>query len=174
MSDETQTQTPTTTHYQQLAAQLDAAMKAVLAEVPKFEMPQRSKKSKVVAHLWVPPEFLADACNVVQSTDLGLEKVLDPADVQNVLQFAEAFRSLVKTVQALAAGLDFTIKVQYARVANNALDAYAIVKRLGRDGTDGTLQRHTETMSRSLGRKTPRPRANKTPAPPAPAPGQER
>ena len=165
VNDSAEGQNPTTvTHFQQLAAQLEAAMKAVLAEVPKFEMPQRAKTSAVRVHLTVPPDFIVNAAAVVKSSEIDLIKVFDPAEAQNVLQFVEAFKPLVEVAAAFAAGLDFTVKVQYARAAAGALAVFAIVKRLAKKG-DGTMERHVETRSRTLGRKRPRPRVT-APAPP--------
>ena len=166
--------TTTITHYQQLAAQLATAMNAVLAEIPKFEMPQRAKTRSVGRHQQVPPDFIADASAAVKSSDVGLIKVLDPTEVQNLLQFVEAFKPLVEVSAALSAGLGFTVKVQYSRAASAALNAYAIAKRLAKDG-DGTMQRHVENMSRSLGRKRPHPRGKaKAPAQPATPPNQQK
>jgi hypothetical protein len=159
--------TTTITHYQQLAGQLATSMNAVLAEIPKFEMPQRSKTRSVGHRQSVPPDFIGDATAAVKSSEVSLIKVLDPTEVQNLLQFVEAFKPLVEVSAALAAGLDFTVKVQYSRAASAALDAYAIAKRLALNG-DGSMQRHVQNMSRSLGRKQPHPRAKaKAPAPPA-------
>jgi hypothetical protein len=166
--------TTTITHYQQLAAQLATAMNAVLAEIPKFEMPQRAKTRAVGRHQSVPPGFIVDASAAVKSSELDLLKVFNPADAQNILQFVEAFKPLVEVSAALTAGLDFTVKVQYSRAASAALNAYAIAKRLAKDG-DGTMQRHVENMSRSLGRKRPHPRVKtKAPAPPATPPNQQK
>jgi hypothetical protein len=123
----------------------------------------------------VSPDFISDATAAVKSSDVDLIKVLDPAEVQNVLQFVEAFKPLVEVSAALTAGLGFTVKVQYAHAASAALDAYAIAKSLALNG-DGAMQRHVENMSRSLGRKQPRPRKAKAqaPAPPATPPNQQK
>ena len=172
--------TTTITHYQQMAAQLATAMNAVLAEIPKFEMPQRTKTRSVGHRQSVPPDFVADATAAVKSSEVDMIKVLDPAEVQNLLQFVEAFKPLVEVSAALAAGLDFTVKVQYARAASAALDAYAIAKRLAVKG-DGAMQRHVENMSRSLGRKRPHPRDKakakskaKVPAPTTTPPNEQK
>jgi hypothetical protein len=157
-------ETTTITHFQQLAAQLEAAMKAVLAEIPQFEMPQKAKTRKVGQHQTVPPDFIVNAAAAVKASEVDLIKVFDPAEAQAVLQFVEAFKPLVEVAAALAAGLDFTVKVQYARAAAGALTVYAIAQRLALNG-DGTMERLVETMSRSLGRKRARPRV-KAPAPP--------
>lgn len=165
---------PTTvTHYQQLAANLKSAIAAVMAEIPKFEMSIERKRHVVGAHQSVPPEFIATVSSAVVATDVGLEKVFDTADAQNVLQFVEAFRPLVDDASGLAAGLSFTVKAQYSRVAASALNAYAILQRLAHDG-DGTLKRHVQNMRRDLGRFRPRSREKAPPSAPATPAGSEK
>src|SRR6185436_17139177 len=48
--------TPTITHFQQLAANLKTAISAVMAEIPKFEIANGDKVRFVRAHQSVPPE----------------------------------------------------------------------------------------------------------------------
>jgi len=155
---------PTVTHYQQLAAQLKSAIAAVMAEIPKFEMSHDLKARFVSVHQSVPPEFINTVTAAVESNEtIARVKAFDVDDARNVLQFVEAFRPLVDDAAALAAGLDFTVKAQYARVAASSLDVYAITKRLTRNG-DGTIQRIALNMRRDLGRFRVHPR-DKTPAP---------
>ena len=162
--------TPTITHFQQLAANLKTAISAVMAEIPKFEIANGDKVRFVRAHQSVPPEFIASVVSQLDPHEAGFN-VFDPADVQNVLQFVEAFRPLVNDAEALAKGLDYTVKAQYARVAAISLDAYAIAKRLERNG-NGAMKLKVQNMRRVLGRTLVRPRKPAAqPAPPAPQPG---
>jgi hypothetical protein len=71
-------------------------------------------------------------------------------------------RPLGNDAEALAKGLDYTVKVQYARIAKIALDAYAIAQRLARNG-DGAMKLKVQNMRRALGRTHVRARK---PAPP--------
>jgi hypothetical protein len=110
----------------------------------------------------VPPEFVSTVAAAVESNDaIARVKAFDVNDARNVLQFVEAFRPLVDDAAALAAGLDFTVKAQYARVAAQSLDIYAITKRLTRGG-DGTIQRIAQNMRRDLGRFRVHPRDKAT------------
>jgi len=156
---------PTLTRFQQLAAQLKTAIGAVMAEIPLFELGHDAKPRFVSAHQAVPPEFIGTVAASVDPQQVGTN-VFDPADAQNVLQFVEAFRPLVDDAIALATGLDFTVKAQYARVAAGALDAYAIAKRLARGG-DASTKLRVQNMRRDLGRTRVRPR-DKTPTPSTP------
>ena len=150
---------PTLTHFQQLAAQLKAAIGAVMAEIPEFDLGHDDKSHFVSAHQSVPVEFIGTVASSIDPEQIGTN-IFDPADAQNVLQFVEAFRPLVDDAAALAAGLDFTVKAQYARVAAGALNAYAIAKRLALKG-DATMKLHVQNMQRDLGRT--RVRRTKTP-----------
>src|ERR1044071_2288542 len=151
---------PTLTHFQQLAAQLKAAIGAVMAEIPEFDLGHDDKAHFVSVHQSVPVAFIGTVASSIDPKQIGTN-IFDPADAQNVLQFVEAFRPLVDDATALAAGLDFTVKAQYARVAAGALNAYAIAKRLALKG-DATMKLHVQNMQRDLGRTRVRPRA-KTP-----------
>jgi hypothetical protein len=152
---------PTLTHFQELAAQLKTAIGAVLAEIPEFDLGHDNNAHFVSAHQSVPAEFIGTVASSIDPAQIGTN-IFDPADAQNVLQFVEAFRPLVNDAAALAAGLDFTVKAQYARVAAGALNAYAITKRLAHKG-DATTKLHVQNMRRDLGRTRVRPRAKTTP-----------
>jgi hypothetical protein len=117
-------------------------------------------------HQAVPPEFIGTVAASVDPRQVGTN-VFDPADAQNVLQVVEAFRPLVDDAFALATGLDFTVKAQYARVAAGALDAYAIAKRLARS-SDASTKLRVQNMRRDLGctRVRPRDKAPTTSTPP--------
>lgn len=152
---------PTLTRFQQLAGQLKTAIAAVMAEIPKFELAHDAKVRSVSAHQSVPPEFIGTVAASIDPKQVGKD-IFDPADAQNVLQFVDAFRSLVDDATALASGLDFTIKAQYARIAAAALNAYAIEKRLALKG-DAALKLRVQNMRRDLGRGRVRTR-EKAPA----------
>jgi len=119
-----------------------------MAEIPKFEISHEVKARFVSVHQAVP-------ARVHQHRHLG-------GGVDEAIARVKAFD--VDDAAALAAGLDFTVKAQYARVAAQSLDIYAITKRLTRCG-DGTIQRIALNMRRDLGRFRVHPR-DKTPVPP--------
>lgn len=161
---------PTTvTQYQQLAAQLKSAIAAVLTAMPAFEQPGSTNKPAPV-HIGVPVQFVATTAAAMSGNEIGVAPhVFDPADAQNVLQFVEAFKPLVDDAAALAAKLDLAVKSQFSRVAAGALNAYAIARRIARNGDPG-IQIHVRNMRRDLGLRGRRPRVNPAPAPTEPSP----
>ncbi len=105
------------------------------------------------ALLGVPRDFVVTLTRAVRSDDVGeiTPSVFDPADADNVVQFVDAFGPLVDDAAALSIKLNIAVKSQYGRVVENALNAYAILRRLGRKGKP-SLQIHLQNLRRDLGR----------------------
>ena len=157
----------TAAQYQQLAEQLKTAIASVLAAMPPLKQDTTSKPLNVL--LGVPREFVVTVTSTLKSgsQDEVATSVFDPSDAENTVAFVDAFSSLVNDAAVLARELDLTVKREYAGVAQKALNAYAILKRIGLKGTT-QLQSHLQIMQQSLGRRGRRPKAVETPQTPQP------
>jgi hypothetical protein len=80
----------------------------------------------------------------------------DSAEAKAALQFEAAFRPVRDQIARLLASLTYTMDLRIATVAEKALNSYAIVKGLARDGRDLMLVRRVAVLKRDLGRKGPR------------------
>lgn len=150
---------PTVTHYQQVADQVGETLKQAFALIASFEAPHTSTLGFVRSHKAIPAQFIATAIAAVESTpELQSVNKFDVTEARDVLQFIDAFRTVVDQMDVLAQQLKFTIDGRKAKVAADALQIYDIAKGVARDPGSGVLQLHVKNMRRDLGRTRPTPR----------------
>jgi hypothetical protein len=169
-------QTPTITHYQQIAENLSKAIDDMLVLIPSLVEPHPSTTGFVRTHQNVPLEFIATAIAAVEANpELQGPGSFNVTEARDTLQFIDAFRPMKDRLNAAARNLSFSIDTRRANAATGALQVYAVAKGIARAPQSTTVASHVSNLKRDLGRagrggrkKTPTPG---TPAPtPAPAP----
>jgi hypothetical protein len=161
-------QTPTLTHYDQLAAQLNTTITGLIAQIPRFESGHPTTVGFVKGKRSIPSNFIATVLAAVEANpDLQRVEKFDVVEARDTLQFLEAFRPLVDRVDAFARDLKFTMDSRKAKVAADGLQIYDIAKGIARDPSSAVVAAHVRTMKRDLGRTRPKAR---TVAPVTPPP----
>lgn len=159
-------QSPTVTHYQQLADDFTKALDQIASSIPKLEATHPATANFVRSHVNVPTEFLATAIAAVEQTpELQAVNKFDVVAARDALQFIEAFRPVLDKMAALTDSLRFTISGRKATVAADALQIYAIAKGVARDPGATNAHSHVQNLKRDLGRSG-KTRVAKQPAPP--------
>jgi hypothetical protein len=161
------TPTPTTTHYQEVAAALSATLTTALSQIPSFEVSHPATVKFVRAHQGFPNDFIATVLAAV-AADPQLQNVnkFDVAEARDTLQFLEAFRSVIDQTQVLLDTLKFTCASRKARVVADGLQIYLIAQGIGRDPGSAAVATYVEHMKRDLKRNRRRSRtANPAPTP---------
>jgi phosphoenolpyruvate carboxylase len=174
-ADPAPAQTPTITHYQQIAENLAKAIDDMLALIPSLVEPHPSTTGFVRTHQNVPIEFIATAIAAVEANpELQGPGSFNVTEARDALQFIDAFRPMKDRLNAAARNLSFSIDTRKANAATGALQVYAVAKGIARAPLSTTVASHVSNLRRDLGKarggrkKTPTPG---TPAPtPAPAP----
>jgi len=157
------TPSPTVTHYQQIAAQVSAAITTALQQIAPLEAPHPTTRDFVRANASVSIDFIVSVIAAVESTSELQGTKFNVVEARDMLQFIEAFRPVLDLIDVLARKLKFTMDARKANVAEDALHVYALGKRYARSPNSTTLP-HVEIMRRELGRARPRPR-DKQPVP---------
>jgi len=164
---------PTVTRHQQMAEEFMKGIDALLAFVPQLETSHESTALFVRSHQNVSPEFIRDTITAVeQSPALQGVNTFDVVAARDALQFMEAFRPALLKLKTFLESLEFTMDSQYATLAADSLQMYAIAKGVARDPRGAAVALHVVNLKRNLGRSgRPKPKAL-TPAPPfvGPAP----
>lgn len=146
-------QTPTITHYQQVAADFMKAIDEIAAVIPQTGEAESGLKL-VRGHLNVPDVFCETAIIAVeQLAELQASKKLDAVAGRNKLQFIEAFRPMSDKLSSLVKLLDYTLMWAKATLAEEGLQIYRITKSLASDKRSPVMQAHASNMKRDLGRK---------------------
>ena len=161
-------QTPTVTHYEQVAARLSSAIDDALALMPDFTQSHPLTKGFVQSQLSVSDTFILSTIAAVEANpELQSVKKFDVTAARDLLQLSDAFRPLVDKLNGAAKNVKFTIDRKRAEIVADALQTYDIAKGVARDADATTAAEHVGNLRRDLGRSGKR---KKKPAP-APAPG---
>ena len=174
-ADPVPAQTPTVTHYQQIALNLDKALDDMLALIPSFVEAHPDTTTFVSRHQNVPLQFIATAVAAVEANPELQGGTFDATAARDALQFIDAFRPMADRLNAAAKNLTFSINSRKANAGTGALEVYAIAKRVALNPLSTTVASHVGNLKRDLGRRGGAKKKQRTPAPgspvPAPAPG---
>lgn len=158
--------TPALTVYEQLVVNLNAAIDALVAQIPEFQVAHPSNTKFVRSHQNVPLEFSAAAAAAVNdSPQLQATNTLDVNQAREALQFISAFQPLYDKVKLLSQNLKFTIMERRAQVTVKAQMVYGVSKQFVRD-PESEIAGHVKVMQSHLARGK-----RKSTKSPAPAPG---
>ena len=161
--------TPTLTHYDQLAAQLVAAIAGLEASIPRFESSHPTTFDFVRGKRNVPADFIATVLAAVEENpELQRLGKFDVVEARDTLQFIDAFRPLVDRVAAFLRNVQFTMDSRKAKVAVSGLQIYDIAKGIARDPSSAVVATHVRNMKRDLRRARPKARSSSTPDTPSP------
>jgi hypothetical protein len=129
-ADPVPAQTPTITHYQQIAANLAKAIDDMLALIPSFVEAHPDTTQFVRTHQNVPLTFIATAVAAVEANPELKGGTFDATEARDTLQFIDAFRPMADRLSAAAKNLTFSINSRKANAGSGALEVYAIAKRV--------------------------------------------
>jgi len=156
---------PTLTRYQQVAAELYGDLQTIRGKLPELEAPHPETKKFVDSMRGIPREFVDKMVGQVQQ--IPEYQSVNRLDVQNALsslQLIDGLRPFSDALRTLLGALDNTIDVNYARVANSALQLYQVAKGLARDLNSPHIAMSVKILAEALGRMGGH-RSTSTPAP---------
>ncbi len=163
-------QTPTITHYQQIAENLAKAIDDMLALIPTFVEAHPDTTVFVNRHQNVPLQFIATAVAAVEANPELQGGTFDATEARDALQFIDAFRPMADRMYAAAKNLTFSINSRKANAGNGALEVYAIAKRVALNPLSTTVASHVGNLRRDLGKAGKGGRKKVTPTPGTPVP----
>jgi hypothetical protein len=163
-------QTPTVTHYQQIAENLAKAIDDMLALIPSFVEAHPDTKTFVNRHQNVPLTFIATAVAAAEANPELQVGAFDATEARDALQFIDAFRPMADRLSAAAKNLTFSINSRKANAGIGALEVYAIAKRIALNPLSTTVASHAGNLKRDLGKRGRKKVTKPTPGTPVPAP----
>ena len=143
-------QTPTPTHYQEVAGQLMAALAAFASIIPKLEEAEAADAKQVRRYLNVPDVFCYTA--ITAAEDLPELDSAQQHTVQgrNRLQYIEAFRPVDQMLYVVSRRLRHGLYANKSAVAGNALEIYRVARAKKKSNRNPALAAHVEAMKRDL------------------------
>jgi hypothetical protein len=156
--------TATPVDYKALAATLRAALEALPAQIPFWQIDHPLLKNQILPGRVANGKFIATVTNAVENSQaLQTLGKFDLADAEDMLEFLRAFGPIVDVMAVLARDLQVTMDVRQAKVGVQALQVYYLAKGLGRDIGGAEVLSMAELMKRDLGRRGPKPRGKGVP-----------
>ncbi len=164
-----------TNQYAAVADSLIAQFLSMQQQVPRFTLPpSRPVSRKLVVNAGVPDVFIAIAgANLVKSPELGTGIGANAAELRDVMNYAIAFGTVSQASAAWAAAVEHSVTEARHKAGTDALNVYALAKRLAKKPGYEWLVPVVAEMQHALGRKKPRPRKQVTPVTTTPASASE-
>ena len=148
-------QTPTPTHYQLLAAEIQAAVDTIANLLPKLEESLTADVRQARRNLNVPDVFCYTAVNAVeQLPELNSANKLSVDKCRNQLQFLEAFRPVYDKFEAVSLRLRHALWSNKSSAATASLQVLRVAKAYASDNRSPAVAAHVAAMQRDLARKT--------------------
>jgi len=123
-------------------------------QIPRFLIPESSKETwRLVNAASVPPEFVElTAVAVANQKTLARDEGATPAEIRDLLRYAEAYSPLADELEAMAQFVRFSVHVARNAAGSEALTVYALAQRLAKRRENAGLVPHVADMRRALGR----------------------
>ena len=125
--------------------------------IPHFVTPESTDESRrLIAAASVPPEFI-ELTNVAVANQTALVRGdgATPAETRDLVSYADAYDPLADELEALAQFLRHSTRTARNIAGTEALNRYAMARRLAKQRKTAHLAPHVADMRRALGRVRP-------------------
>jgi hypothetical protein len=145
-------------------------IRAMRLTIPNFVFPtSKGSGRRLTNAASVPPEFVElTAVAVKNNAALVRGGGVDPDQMRDLLNYAEAYGPLADELEALAQFVRHSVATAKAKAGYDALLTYAVAQRVAKRPETADLAPQVEAMRRTLGRG--RPKSKSQPAPPPATP----
>jgi hypothetical protein len=138
---------------EEVAAKFVAALDLIAALIPDLRTPHPATAKKVRGARTVPREAILSIVAMVESSSvLQSMNLLDTGRAHEVLEYDDNFRVLDERLERLRAQVRYTTEARWAEIASQAMDAYALARRLAKEPRYADLAAHLATIRRHLDR----------------------
>ncbi|HEX9985635.1 MAG TPA: hypothetical protein VGF69_20420 [Thermoanaerobaculia bacterium] len=168
---------PVAINYRQEAQVRMQEIRLFRDSLPHFTIPEtRESKRRLSPAASIPSEFV-ELVTVALANQKGLARVdgASPAEVFDLVSYADAFAPLADELEALAQFVRYSVTVARNKAGSESLTTYAVAQRLAKRPENGHLVPYVDDMRRALGRVRkasaekvePKPAPKATSEPPA-------
>lgn len=159
---------PTTTFYQQIAAQLGASVDQSIEQIPGYH-DDLSAMAKGVRRP-VSNVFISMTVTAVEASDeLTGVKQLDVEQTRDSGQFSEAFQPIIDQLKSVTSRLELMIRAKEVKAGRGALSIYSFAKRIAKNPNNTHLAVHVANLKAELNRKRPTKKSKAKPPATPPA-----
>jgi hypothetical protein len=139
--------TPAPDPLARLAADLGALLDRFEASIPNYEPHDVNDIHAVVAAARFGQELIAPTVTAATAfPPLTAHNLFDTARAEEALRFRDLLRPIAQRMEALRAGLDFTIDRKLAKASTDALETYQWAKRRAKRKDSVALRPYVDNM----------------------------
>lgn len=142
----------TPTHYQQVSADLIAALDAFVSIIPKIDQAEESDAKQVRKYLNVPDAFCYAAISAAEQVPELEARGYTEKD-RNRLQYLEAFRPVLAKLLAVADTVRHGLRANQSTVGGHALEIYRVATARKKSTLNPSLPAFHAMMKTALAKK---------------------
>lgn len=147
-------QTPTPSHYDEVAAQLMEALDRFAAAIPKLDESAAVDAKQVRRNLNVPDAFCHTAISATeQLPELEVPRKLYAEKNRNRLQYIAAFGPVNDKLLALSQRLTHGLRANRSAVGGDSLEIYRVTRAQVKSTRNPALVSHFEALQRDLAKR---------------------
>jgi hypothetical protein len=147
--------TNTPTSHADIAQARVEEVRAMRERIPDLVIPDsKSASQKLVSAATVPPQFIELTAVAVKNSEALVRKGgADPAQLRNLMSYAEAYGPLADELEALAQFVRHSVITARHKAGSDALTTYALAQVLAARPETADLAPHVADMRRALGKR---------------------
>jgi hypothetical protein len=130
-------------------------VRSMRERIPDLVIPDSKGASrKLVSAATVPPQFIELTAVAVKNSEALVRKGgADPAQLRDLMTYAEAYEPLADELEALAQFVRHSVITARHKAGSDALTTYAIARVLAKRRETADLAPHVADMRRALGKR---------------------
>lgn len=123
-------------------------------QIPRFVIPEASDSARRLTSAASVPAAFVELTNVAVANQSVLVRAeaATPAQVRDLLSYADAYDPLGDELEALAHFVKYSVAAARAAAGTEALTRYSLAQRLAKQPEHAHLKPHVADMRRALGR----------------------
>ena len=144
---------PSNPHIEPAQARL-SELRAMREAIPRFAIPESTRETRRLnAAASVPPDFVELVVFALANNKaLALGEGKSPAELRDLLRYAEAYAPLADELEAFAQFIRYSVNVARNEAGFEALTIYSTAQRLAKRREHAQLAPYVADMRRTLGR----------------------
>jgi hypothetical protein len=168
----TNTEVPTQISHIDGAQACVEEIRALRQRIPNFAIPESTDAGRRLAPVAsLPQQFIELAAMAVKNSAMLVRRSgADPAQLRDLMSFAEAYSPVADELEALAHFIRHSVALARNKAGSDALTTYALARRLAKRPETADLAPHVNDMRNALGTRLRKARSRQVPPTPVPPP----
>lgn len=144
-----------------------AEIRAMREQIPNLVIPDsKGATRRLTSAASIPAPFIElAAVTVTNSPAIVRGGGVDPAQIRDLLSYAEAYAPVADELEALVVFVRHSVIAARNKAGSDALTTYSLAQRMAKRPETADLAPHVDAMRNALGNRFRRPKSKPAPAP---------